>query len=108
MQLPTIFWLFRILVGIVTFLFANLAFDIAQVLGFIVVLLCHPSDIDLSDEATSLTLFSIAFFFFRDLGLGLKLTCISKSRIVAGLSLVSILMPSIDFQLVFFSWFVAI
>lgn len=101
MQLPSIFWLLRPLIGIVTFLFANLAFDIAQVLCFIVILLCHLGDIDLSDEATSLTVFLIVFFFFRDLGLGLKLTYISKSRIVAGLSLISILILPIDFYLSF-------
>lgn len=63
--MPSIFWLLRILIGIVTFLFANLAFDIAQVLGFIVVLFCYLGDIDPSDEVTSLTVFLMSFFFLE-------------------------------------------
>lgn len=47
--------------------------------------------------------FLIVFVFLEGLNLGLKLTYIGKRKIV-GLSLISILILPIGFDLVFFDW----
>ena len=48
------------------------------------------------------TTFLVMFILFKSLSLGLKLTCISKKNIMAGLSLVSILILLISFIFIFF------
>ncbi len=56
------------------------------------IFLCHFGGIDPDGWITSSTAFLMAFIFLEDLGLGLslRLTCINKRKIVAGLSLVFI------------------
>ncbi len=99
---PIVFWIFGIFVGIVTLLLTGIIFDIAQVLGliFVFIFFGNLSGIDLSGwMASSMT--SMTFVFLG--GLGLRLTCISRRRIV-GLSLVSIPMLLINLIFVFLDW----
>lgn len=81
-------------------LLTDIALNIAQILDLILVLLCYFGDIDSSVRMTSFTIFLIAFVFLGGLGLSLNLrltlTCISRRGIVAGLSLI-ILMISAEF-----------
>ncbi len=90
------------------FLLAGVIFDMAQVLILILILLCHLCGIGFNDWVAFLTTFLVVFIFFGDLGLGLslRLTCINRKRIVAGLSLISILMVLTGF--VFLGGFVAL
>lgn len=85
---PLVFWLFRTLVNIVAFLFADVALNIAQVFGLILVLLCHFGGIDSNGWMISLTAFLVAFVFLEGLGLSLslKLTSISRKKIMTRLS----------------------
>lgn len=71
----------------------------------ILIFFCHLGGINSSNWVSSLTVFLVTFVFFK--GLGLRLTCISKWRIVSRISLVSILMLLIGFVLIFLSWYVA-
>lgn len=94
----TNFCLFMTLVGIMNFVFASVIFDIAQVLGFVFVLLGNLGDINPSSLMTFLTA-TMTFFG----GLGLKLICVSDRKEIVGLSLVfiPILMFSIGLVLGF-------
>lgn len=87
------------------FLFIDITFDIAQVLVLILIFFCHLSGINSSNWVSFLTVFLVAFVFFE--GLGLRLTCINKWKIVSRISFVSILILLIGFVLIFLSWYVA-
>ena len=73
-----------------TFLFAGVALDIAQILGFILIFLYYLGGINPSGWMTSLSTF-LALFRIESLGLRL----ISKKRRVVGLSLFFILVGSL-------------
>ena len=68
-KLPLVFWLFRALVCIMTFLVAGVVFDVAQVLGLVFICLCYPSCVDPSGWMTSPT--SMKLNFLGSLGLRL-------------------------------------
>ncbi len=74
----------------------GVAYNVAQILGIILVFFSHFGDVDPNSWMTSLKTSLIVFVFFKslglDLGLSLKLTCISKRRIITKLSLISISM----------------
>ena len=78
----THFWFFKAFVYIMIFLFANVVFDMAQVLGLILILFCYLSDIDLNGWMTSSPFF---LAFFRAENLNLRL--ISKRKRIIKLSL---------------------
>ncbi len=82
-RLPLVIWLLWALVRIVTFLFAGITLDMAQVLGFVLILLCYLGGIDPSSWMTSMT---TALIFVRDLGLRLI-----SGRGIMGLSLFFVL-----------------
>lgn len=86
------------MVGIVSFLFAGIAFNMTQVFD-LSLFFCYFSCINLSSWMT-LTVFLIVFIFLRDLGL--RVTYINKREIMDRLNLVSILRLLIDYILVFF------
>ena len=88
-RLPLVFWLVRTLVHIVTFLLAGVVFNMAQVLGLVLIFFRYFSGIDLSGWtflSFSLTLLGIG---------GLNLRLISKRRRIMRLSLFFILVRSL-------------
>lgn len=98
-RLLLVFWFFQIFVGIMTFLFTGIAFDVAQVFHFIIIFFSYLNSIDLSYWEIFLMIFFMTFIFFR----GLRLTCIiSRSEILGGLIIVSILIILIGFVFFFF------
>lgn len=104
---PLVFCDFRAVVSIVAFLLAGIGLDMAHVLGFILILLYHFGGVDPRGGMTSSTAFWIAYIFLRGLGLGLslRLICISRSEIMAKLSLV---ISMISTRFVFLSGSVAL
>lgn len=78
------------------FFFIGVALNMAQLLGFILVFLCHFGGIDRSDWIISSTISLVTFVFLGDVdqGLSLRLTCISRKRILARLSLVISMIPT--------------
>lgn len=99
---PILFWLFKILVNVVTLLLTGIIFDMAHVLAFILIFLYNLSDIDSSDWITSLVIFFMEFVFLESLGL--KLTLISSRKILVWFILISILMLFIGFIFIFLSY----
>ena len=86
----------------VTFLFASVALDIAQVLGFVFILLCYLGDIDLNGWM-AFSLFFLALFGARSLSLRLisrKKRVIELSFFFIPVSSLIVLLP-IDIVLVF-------
>lgn len=67
-----VFWLFGALIGIVAFLLAGIALNMAQVFGLIFVFLDNLCGIDLSGWMAFLTAF-MTFVFFRNLDLRLTI-----------------------------------
>lgn len=96
MRSQLVFWLFGVLVGIVTLLFISIVFDIAQVF-FVFLIINYCNGVDLNGWIASLTFF-IPLVFLEDLGL--RMTGISKRRIM-GHNFVYILL--INFIFFFFS-----
>lgn len=92
-----VFSLFGALISIVVFLFTSITLDVAQTLGFILVFLCNPSNINPNGCIAPLSTFKMLDFFGS---LGLRLT-ISKRGIV-GLSFVFIPVPVFPIGIVFF------
>ena len=86
---PLVFWLLWILVCIITFLFAGIAYDVAQVLSLVLIFFYYLNGIN----SNGLMIFSTtAFVFLEDLSLRL----ISQREIV-WLSLFFILKASLQF-----------
>ncbi len=83
-----------------TFLFIDIALDIAQVLGFILVFLGNLSGINFSCWIAS-TIFLIMFIFVFFAGVGRRLIGISDSKVLGGHIFILILIILIGF--VFFS-----
>lgn len=99
----TSFWLLKAFVGIVTFLLVDIVLDAAQIfdLIFVIVFFCNLSGVDRSSWIASLAVFLMTFVFLEGLSQSLRLTYISKRKII-GLSFVFI---SIGLLLIFFnSW----
>lgn len=85
---PLVLWLVGVLVGIVVFWFTSVAFDMAQILGFILVISYDLSSIDISSWIASSTA-SLIFIFFGDLDLRLT---INRKKVI-GLSFIFVLVP---------------
>ena len=80
MRLPLVFWLVRALVRVVTFLFAGVALDVAQVLGLVFLFFDYLGCIDPGGWTVSLSV-NVALFGVLGLRLisgsrGLKLSLI--------------------------------
>ena len=85
-----VFRLFRVLICLVTFLFAGIVFDMAQMLSFIFIFFCYLGGIDPSSWMAS-SPFYLAHFEAR----GLDLRLISERRRVTRFSLFFILIGSL-------------
>ena len=99
---PLVFWLFRIFIYLVTFLFTSIALNTAQVFSFVFVFFYHLDGIDPNGWITS-SPFSLVVFKARSLGLRLisgreKVVQLSFFFILVG-SLIALL--PIDIILVF-------
>lgn len=98
--MPLDFWFFGVLAGIIMFLFTSIAFVMAHIFGFMLVLFCSLGGIEPSSLIASSTT-SLKLIFLRSLGLRLT---IDRKEFV-GLSfvfvLVSILVLSIDNVFIF-------
>ena len=99
-RLPLVFWLIKILINIIVFLFVDIKLSLAQVLSFILIFLAHFSEVDLNGSMTSSMIFLIIFLFFESLSL--ELTYINR-RAIVGLNfiLVPILILSISLVFIF-------
>ena len=82
-RLPLVFWLVRALVHIMIFLLIDVALDMAQVLGLILIFLCYLGGIDSNGWLTSFLSFFLMFLRVGSLGLRL----ISERRRIIGISL---------------------
>lgn len=87
-KIGTSFWLFKIFISIITFLFVNKVFNMAQILSFILIFLENCGCIDSCCWLVS-TIWLIIFVFFRDLDL--KLIEINNSKVLGKLIFISIL-----------------
>ena len=86
---PLVFCLFGTLICIMTFLFADIVFDIIQILAFVLVFLGNLNGINFSSWIALLTA-SMTFIFLKSLSL--RLIYISRQRVVI-LSFVFVFVP---------------
>lgn len=90
-----------------TFLLLGIILNIAQVLGLILIFVffSNLNSIDSSNKVVFSTIFILVFVFLR----GLKLTYISRKKILNRLILISIFpMIPISFIFMVFDWFIAL
>lgn len=93
---PLVFWLSETLVGVINFLLADVALDIDQVFGLILIFLCHFGNVNLSSWITSFSAFLVALVSLTDLGLSLslRLICINRKSSVIKFSFVVLMVPT--------------
>lgn len=102
-RLPLGFWLFRTLVDIVTFLFADITLNVTQVLDLILIFFCNLGSINPYSWVT----LTASFMAFVILGAQKLWLTYINSREIVELSLVSIAILLIGFVLVILGRFVA-